>query len=77
MALFLVRALGLAPAGNTEPTFADIDESHHAYEAIEALYASGITTGCTTEPPLYCPDRDVTRSQMAAFLSRAMTRTDG
>ena len=40
---------------------------------IERLAAAGITKGCN--PPVsdrYCPSRDVTRDQMAAFLHRAL-----
>ena len=34
-------------------------------------YENGITTGCSTDPPLYCPQDPVTRAQMATFLDRA------
>ena len=69
MATFLTRALGLEsppqPAG-----FADVDpDSVHA-PSIEALHAAGITTGCG-DGTNFCPDRAVTRAQMAAFLHRA------
>ena len=40
--------------------------------AIDALFAAGITKGCSTEPLLYCPSRAVTRAQMASFLTRAL-----
>jgi hypothetical protein len=36
------------------------------------LAASGITAGCSTAPPLYCPDDPLTRGQMAVFLSKAL-----
>jgi hypothetical protein len=32
----------------------------------------GITTGCTPDGKQFCPDRTVTREQMAAFLTRAL-----
>ena len=38
---------------------------------IEALLAAQITTGCSQQPLQYCPDRPITRAQMAAFLYRA------
>jgi len=34
------------------------------------LFELGITTGCA--PDQYCPDRDVTRGQMATFLARML-----
>ena len=74
MALFLQRVFDLAPAGYDVPSFDDVGEDHFAYRAIEALNASGITAGCGADPPLCCPARNVTRAQMAAFLSRAITR---
>jgi hypothetical protein len=54
------------------PSFIDVPSDHWAYQWIEALYASGITSGCSTDPPMYCPDASVTRAQMAVFLERGM-----
>jgi len=51
-------------------TFYDVPTSHIFFQYIEALVASGITTGCATN--YYCPDNYVTRGQMATFLSRAL-----
>jgi hypothetical protein len=45
---------------------------------IEAVAAAGITRGCN--PPvndMYCPDRVVTRGEMAAFLNRALDLPSG
>ena len=53
-------------------TFVD-DDGHFAEGAIEAIAAEGITQGCN--PPRndrYCPQGEVTRGQMAAFLARAL-----
>ena len=43
---------------------------------IEAIVEEGITLGCSADPPLYCPDDDVRRDQMASFLARAMNLPD-
>ena len=70
MASFLVRGFALPPS--SEDVFTDDDGSTHEAD-INALAASGITTGCRqSEPDLFCPDRVVTRDQMAAFLFRAL-----
>lgn len=53
-------------------TFSDVGQNHWAYEWVEALYASGITSGCSQDPPRFCPDDPVTRAQMALFLERGM-----
>jgi hypothetical protein len=53
-------------------TFVD-DDGHFAEGAIEAIAAEGITNGCN--PPgndRFCPQDEVTRGQMAAFLARAL-----
>ena len=71
MALFLKRAFDLPAAPAADPTFEDVGSDHYAYHAIEALRAAEITGGCSTEPPLYCPETPVTRAQMAVFLSSA------
>ncbi len=52
--------------------FSDTDGSVHE-EAIDAIYEEGITGGCTSDLlPEFCPSENVTRAQMAAFLSRAL-----
>jgi Zn-dependent metalloprotease len=53
-------------------TFIDVPQSYWAYQWIEALYNSGITSGCSANPPMYCPDSSVNRAQMAVFLERGM-----
>jgi len=70
MAAFLSRALSL-PSGGAN-TFVDDDGSIFE-DAIAKLAAAGITQGCN--PPdndRFCPDDNVTREQMAAFLRRAL-----
>ena len=71
MAAFLVRALGYADDGGGN-LFVDDDGS--VFEAdIDRLGTAGVTLGCN--PPTndrFCPDDDVTREQMAAFLRRAL-----
>ena len=52
--------------------FDDVPMSHPFFQFISALYGSGITAGCQTAPPLYCPDNPVTRGQMAVFLAKAL-----
>ena len=70
MATFLVRALGLPSA----PSAGFTDTAGNTHEAnIDALAAAGVTRGCATGPLRYCPERPVTRAQMATFLVRALT----
>ena len=70
MAAFLVRAVDL-PDGDAETVFNDDDE-HFFKNEISSLVASGITSGCA--PDAYCPDRPVSRAEMAAFLVRTLAR---
>ena len=52
------------------------DEDGSVHEAnIETIAGWGITLGCGDNR--YCPDQTITRSQMAAFLYRAVTRQSG
>lgn len=55
--------------------FADDDNSIFEPD-IEWLVDQGITQGCTADGTLYCPDDNVTRGQMAAFLARAFNLPD-
>jgi hypothetical protein len=74
MASIFARALDLPAATNP---FTDTSQSVHV-DSISALAAAGITRGCN--PPdndLFCPDRSVTRGEMAAFMVRSFGYTDG
>jgi len=51
-------------------TFTDVSNSYWAWSWIERLYAAGVTSGCSTNPMMYCPEDSVTRAQMAIFLER-------
>lgn len=48
--------------------FRDVNGGTHA-PAIKAIALRGVTQGCTAE--LFCPERTVTRGQMASFIVRA------
>ena len=52
--------------------FVDVPPGHWAEESIYKIYEAGITTGCSQNPLKYCPQADVTRAQMAAFIVRAV-----
>lgn len=52
-------------------TFADVPSSYWAFTYVQRLYQSGVTSGCSASPLLYCPSNLVTRDQIAVFLLRA------
>ena len=54
------------------PIFFDVPYSYWAWIWIETLYRNGVTAGCSTNPPMYCPEDAVTRAQMAVFLERGV-----
>lgn len=69
MAPFLMKAAGLGPCGScTTQTFADVPKTHWAWRWIEQLVREGVTAGCGTSPRRYCPEKDVTRRDMAIFI---------
>jgi len=70
-AVHIFYRLQVSPPPDTA-TFNDVPTTHQFFQYIEALAASGITAGCQTNPPLYCPDSPLTRGQMAAFLAKAL-----
>ena len=68
IALVLSALLGALPPGGT---FTDDDGNVHE-GGIEAIAADGITVGCN--PPFndrFCPDREITRAEMATMVARA------
>lgn len=69
-AAFLARALGLPDDGTDH--FQD-DNGHVLEGGINRIAAAGITTGCN--PPVntrFCPNRNLTRAEFAAFIARAL-----
>jgi hypothetical protein len=64
----------------TESMFDDVDEASVGLpfcHYIESFAALGITGGCSTAPPRFCPDNYVTRGQMAVFLTTALDMAVG
>jgi hypothetical protein len=79
MAVFLTRTLGQdKQTPLATPTFADVPADYWAYTQIEAFVKLGITTGCGEDElgrHIFCPERGVTRAEMAAFMVRAKGQT--
>ncbi len=76
MAVFLVVALDLA-TGTTltfppTPYFQDVPASGAPdsiyFNYVQRIAQLGITAGCSSAPPLYCPDTALTQGQMAVFV---------
>ena len=72
MAAFLVRALKYTDNGGGD-LFVDDDGSIFEHD-IDCLGTAGVTKGCNPSDGniKFCPDKNVTRGQMAAFLHRAL-----
>jgi len=52
----------------TAVTFTDVPPSNGFFDFIDTMYERGITSGCATSPPQYCPDSTTTRAEMAVFI---------
>ena len=73
MAVWMVRVLGEVPDDSGAPTrFADVETGVWWASYVERLAELEVTAGCATDPLRYCPDRSVTRGQMATFLVRSL-----
>jgi photosystem II stability/assembly factor-like uncharacterized protein len=61
----------------TPAEFDDVPPSVGYFDAVNLMFEAGVTTGCAvSNSPLtrpFCPNNNVTRDQMAAFLVRAVT----
>ena len=72
MAVWLVRVLdGADPGALDSERFGDVDHEAWWAPSVERLFELGVTVGCRQDPLQYCPDRAVSRAQMATFLTRA------
>ena len=73
MAVWLVRAIDdRDPAAVSTSSFDDVDTDAWWTPYVERLAELRITEGCDVRPLRFCPDRPVTRAQMASFLMRAL-----
>ena len=52
--------------------FEDVPDGYWAEDEIYRLYTAGITTGCSQDPLLYCPEQEANRAEMAVFLERGL-----
>ena len=74
-AAFLVRAthgIFFVPPDATGTVFDDVPAGYWAAPWIEQIAADGLTSGCSTSPPLFCPESDTSRDQMAVLLLKAI-----
>lgn len=67
MASFLARAFDL---GLADPSFSDVRRGATHSREIGGLARAKVTNGCA--PQRYCPTAEVTRAEMASFLTRAI-----
>jgi len=66
----------LAPLGgcimSQFKVFDDVPSTHPAYRSIGRLGGEGYVAGCQTEPPKFCPNRAMTRAEIAVLIVRAV-----
>lgn len=76
MAVFMMRLLYETPAPiknySYEGIFEDVQEGIWYGSWVENLYKEGITSGCSSDPKLYCPNVSIPNWQMEIFLSRVI-----
>lgn len=56
--------------------FNDVSVDHPFVEYVNQIRIAGLTNGCSLFPPLFCPERSVSRGQVAALLIRAALGSD-
>ncbi len=61
----------------TDPIFNDVPSTDPYFDYVSLLYEGGITAGCSSTPPQYCPGTPVTRAQMSVFIVAALDRAMG
>ena len=64
--------LSVSISSTVDTIFSDVPAGYWAEDYINAIYNADITTGCSQNPLKYCPEDNVTREQMAAFIVRAV-----
>ena len=72
MAVWMSRSFDSVREVIPQGIFEDVPADAQYAAAVEGIRAAGITRGCASAPPSYCPDDPVRRDQMASFLGRAL-----
>ena len=72
MSVFVVaalnRALGTSLTYTQIPYFQDVPSNSGYFPFVQRIKDLGITTGCSINPPLFCPDSSISQGQMAVFM---------
>lgn len=79
MAVFIVRAYHgpeFEPPQPAVSLFYDVPLDAWYATWVHQLYNDGFTAGCSTDPPLYCPENLLTTVEIAVFMLRAKHGTD-
>jgi hypothetical protein len=79
MAVFIVRGIDIATNATliypTTAYFGDVPAfgvpDSEYFDYVQRIAQLGITVGCQTSPPLYCPDESISQGEMAVFVIRA------
>ena len=74
-AAFLWRFAGEPESVDGSLTFHDVEPDSYYSQAVGWMVDQHITLGCSSEPVLFCPHRQLKSSQLAAFLWRFAGRT--
>ena len=73
MAAFLIRAMGHDDhSASGSAGFTDVDGISWYADYVDHLAELGVTTGCSPDPLRFCPNRSVTRAEVAEFLAKAL-----
>jgi hypothetical protein len=62
------------PPACTESVFSDVQVSDHLCPFIHSIYNEGLISGCGTSPLAYCPNRNVTRAEVAVIIQKALPK---
>ncbi len=73
------QQLTITQTSHTTAEFADVPESATFFDAANLMFDAGVTNGCQASNDaatrLFCPNNNITRGEMAAFLVRSVTGT--
>lgn len=71
VAVWFVRALDGIEPRSAASSFTDVSDHLWWSAHVDRLKELGVTVGCSKEPPRFCPNKSVSRAEMATFLVRA------
>jgi len=76
IATILVRTFQLSSDNSTQIDFIDVPSNYWASSFIRDLVFNNITAGCSTNPPKFCPNKEISNEEISTLIIKSWQKLD-